>query len=248
MSSPQSRNRLRTAHPPDATARKRAAASAPTTSIDRRRQLLRFAVVTVVAVTAFSLMGWSVLRDTDGGSDEATTSGGVGSSLAAVSGLGVAQTPPWPVPADTRTRATKAGLPLGAMGTAEHYHAHLDVLVNGQPIPVPANIGVDQTTGTMTYLHTHTPDGLLHIEAGTSGQLFTLGQLFTQWNVRLSAAQLGSLRTGDGNALRLLVDGKPVTGNPALARLRPHQQLTLVFGPPEQKVNVPDSYDFAPGE
>ena len=250
MSAPpngRGRTRPRTGHPQDAArGARREAELSEAARADQRRQ--RLSVVAVVAVAALGLVAWSVLRTSDTGSDQTTTSPGGGASLAAVSGLGAAQAPPWPVPDDTRARATKAGLPLGAMGMAEHYHAHLDVLVNGQPVPVPANLGVDQTTGAMTYLHTHTPDGLLHVEAGTSGQPFTLGQLFTQWNVRLSADQVGSLRAGDGNALRLFVNGKQVTGNPALARLRPQQQLTLVYGPAGQKVDVPDSYDFAPGE
>lgn len=36
----------------------------------------------------------------------------------------------------TRCRAS------GPMGTADHYHAQLDVFVDGKPTPVPADIGV----------------------------------------------------------------------------------------------------------
>ena len=140
-----------------------------------------------------------------------------------------------------------AGLPLGAMGTAEHYHVHLDVLVNGKAITVPANIGVDPSSGQMSYLHTHTPDGIVHIEAGRAGEPFTLGQLFTEWNVRLTATQLGALKTGGDNTLALYVNGKKVAGDPALLRLRAHQQIALLYGPSGQKVTVPGSYDFPPG-
>jgi len=131
---------------------------------------------------------------------------------------------------------------------AEHYHVHLDVLVDGKPIAVPANLGVDPSTGEMSYLHTHTPDGVVHIEAGRSGQPFTLGQLFTEWDVRLSATQVGGLKATGGKELTLYVDGKLVPGDPALLRLRPHQQITLVYGPAGQRVDVPESYPFAPGE
>lgn len=168
--------------------------------------------------------------------------------MAAVSGHGAEAAPPWPAPRDVQARAAKAGLPLGAMGTAEHYHVHLDILVDGKPVSVPANIGVDPTTGAMSYLHTHTPDGLVHIEAGTRGQPFTLGQLFTQWDVRLAPTRLGGLRAGGGNRLAVYVNGKQVGGDPALVRLRPRQQITLVYGPADQEVDVPSSYHFAPGQ
>ncbi|MGH8971332.1 MAG: hypothetical protein ACRDV1_15440, partial [Actinomycetes bacterium] len=163
------------------------------------------------------------------------------------SGQGVAVAPPWPAPTDVPARAAKAGLPLGPMGTAEHYHVHLDILVDGKPVRVPANIGVDQAGGTMSYLHTHTSDGIVHIEAGETGQPFTLGQLFTQWDVRLTADRLGGLRAGGGTTLTAYVNGSRVPGDPALLRLRPHQQVTLLYGPAGQQVDVPDSYDFPPG-
>lgn len=113
--------------------------------------------------------------------------------LAKVSGLGAIAPPPWSAPSDTKTRVAAAGLRLGQMGTAEHYHAHLDLVVDGHVVPIPPGIGVDPSSGEMSALHTHTPDGVLHIESGRKGQPFTLGQLFTLWNVKLTATQLGSL-------------------------------------------------------
>jgi hypothetical protein len=164
------------------------------------------------------------------------------------SGLGAEQVPPWPAPADVSARAEKAGLPLGPMGTAEHYHAHLDVLVNGRPIQVPANIGVDPASGLMSALHTHAPNGVVHVEAGRRGQSFTLGQLFTEWNVRLTATQVGGLKATGDTTLTLYVNGRAVPGDPAMLRLVPHQQIALVYGPAGQKVDVPGSYQFGPGE
>lgn len=53
------------------------------------------------------------------------------------------------------------------MGTADHYHPHLRIIINGNEVPVPANIGVDPATGAMSALHTHETDGTIHIEADT---------------------------------------------------------------------------------
>ena len=101
---------------------------------------------------------------------------------------------------------------LGREGTGEHFHAHVDISVDGEPVPVPVNVGVDPASGGMSAMHTHSPDGLIHIEAATKGQSYTIGQLFTQWNVRLSSTQIGSLTTGSENTLSAYVDGKEVDG------------------------------------
>ena len=209
-----------------------------------RTQLLLAGIVGLLLVAGAAY--WATRSNTN---PTATPPGSdAASDLAAVSGKGAAILPPWPAPADVPARATAAGLPLGAMGMAEHYHLHVDVLVNGEAVPVPANIGVDPSSGAMSYLHTHTPDGLVHIEAGTNGQPFTLGQLFTEWNVRLTPTQIGGLTATEGNTLTLYVNGKQVPGDPAQLRLASHQQVALVYGPAGQKVDVPATYDFAPGE
>jgi hypothetical protein len=208
----------------------------------RRRQLwLRLGIVAAVLL----LGGGLALLLLPGGDDTTSTAS---DDLAAVSGLGAQQVPPWPAPTDTTARAKLAGLALGAMGTAEHYHVHLDVLANGQSVPVPVNIGVDGASGAMSYVHTHEAGGLVHIEAGRAGQPFTLGQLFTQWDVRLSTTQIGGLKTDADNTLTAYVDGKKVSGDPAQLRLAAHQQIAVVYGPAGQTVKVPSSYDFAPGD
>ena len=88
----------------------------------------------------------------------------------------------------------------------------------------------------------------MHIEAARAGQPFTLGQLFTEWNVRLTSTQMGALKATGNNTLTTYVNGQKVPGNPASLRLASHQQITLVYGPAGQQIEVPDSYDFGPGE
>ncbi len=165
-------------------------------------------------------------------------------ALATVSGTGAAVPPPWETPTDTKARVAAAGLTLGQMGTAEHYHAHLDLRVNGRTLRVPPGIGVDATSGEMSALHTHSFDGVLHVEAGRKGQPFTLGQLFTEWNVKLSATQLGSLNTTATKHLVLYVNGLKRTDDPALLRLEPDQQIALAFGTPATTADLPTAFDF----
>lgn len=135
--------------------------------------------------------------------------------------------PPWPAPTDVPQRVAAAGLDLGPMGMAEHYHLQLQVVVDGAEVPVPANIGVDPATGAMSALHTHTADGEVHIEADVAGEVFTLAQLFTQWGVQLGADRIGGARTKVGEAVTVIGNGKPYTGDPAELRLEPNEQIVV---------------------
>jgi hypothetical protein len=58
---------------------------------------------------------------------------------------------------------------LSAEGAAEHFHAHLDIFVDGKPVAVPADIGFsfapDGKPAGISALHTHDESGIIHIEA-----------------------------------------------------------------------------------
>jgi hypothetical protein len=49
---------------------------------------------------------------------------------------------------------------------AYHVHAHLAIFIEGQPVTVPANIGIHATC--IAWLHTHATDGVIHVEAPAS--------------------------------------------------------------------------------
>lgn len=135
--------------------------------------------------------------------------------------------PPWPAPADVPARVASAGLDLGPMGMAEHYHPRLRIIIDGEDVPIPANIGVDPSTGAMSAVHTHETDGTIHIEADTEGEAFTLGQLFTQWGVALSRTQIGGVTASDGQPVNVTSNGNPVAGAPSDLRLEPDQMIVL---------------------
>lgn len=138
--------------------------------------------------------------------------------------------PPWPAPTDVPARVAAAGLDLGPMGMAEHYHPNLRVVINGDEVPVPPNIGVDPATGAMSAVHTHEGDGTIHIEADTVGEVFTLGQVFLQWGVELTSTQIGGVETQADQEVTLTSNGKPVTGDPMELRLEPEQEIVLELG------------------
>ena len=88
---------------------------------------------------------------------------------------------------------------------AFHVHARLTVFVNGTARQIPAAIGIapplgiDQKPNGMffinngscfAWLHTHTPDGIIHIESPIQRQ-FTLGDFFDVWGQPLGPDLLG---------------------------------------------------------
>lgn len=135
--------------------------------------------------------------------------------------------PPWPAPADVAARVAAAGLDLGPMGTAEHYHPRLSIVIDGRQVPLAPDIGVDPSTGAMSAVHTHEGDGTIHVEADTVGERFTLGQLFTQWGVALTSTQIGGAAAAPGEEVEVSSNGVPVPGDPADLQLEPDQQIEL---------------------
>jgi hypothetical protein len=187
---------------------------------------MKLHVLTALALSAtLALAGCST--DPDITAPATGTSSSAGTGEPSLDGTSM---PPWPAPTDVPARVAQAGLDLGPMGTAEHYHPRLQVVIDGTEVPVPANIGVDPATGAMSAVHTHEGDGTIHIEADTVGEEFTLGQLFTQWGVKLSGTQIGGVKAEAGARVEVTSNGRPVTGNPVDLRLEPDQQIVVSLG------------------
>lgn len=154
----------------------------------------------------------------------------------------------WRAPADASAAVRAAGLPmLGEEKLAVHYHAHVDVIVNGQHIPVPAELGVDEARHLISPLHTHDGTGVVHIESATDVP-FTLGQLFQEWGQPLTAERVGPVTLTAGQALRVYRNGQLVASDPGALRLGSHDEIVVWVGPADQQPQVPASYAFPPGE
>ena len=162
--------------------------------------------------------------------------------------VGADTAPPWPAPADASAAVAAAGLPmLTAEGTVEHIHVHLDVLVDGHPVSVPADIGIDRNRGRISSLHTHDSSGVIHIESPTKRE-FSLGEFFSEWQVSLTSDNIGGLHSGDGKVLRVFVNGTPRPGNPAAITFAAHDEIAIVYGTPQPGETPPASYTFPPGD
>ena len=224
-----------------ASARERVAAARAAERRRKRRRILVATAVAAVTVVAGGTLAVAAARGSGhGGGHDGT--GGAGRPTPAAAG------PSWPRPDDTADRGRAIGLSVAPMeGTARHFHTHLDILVDGRPVAVPAGLGIAPSGREMSELHTHDTTGILHIEAPTTGKRYVLGQLFTEWNVRLDATDLGELRTGDGRTLTAYVDGRKQSGDPATIELTAHREIAMVYGPAGAQPKVPSAYHFDPG-
>lgn len=121
-----------------------------------------------------------------------------------------------------------------AEGQVAHYHAQLDIYVDGRQVQVPESIGIRQTC--LYALHTHDTSGLLHIESPTA-RTYTLGNFFAIWGQPLSQTQLLGHPVDATHTLVVETfdaHGTPtmVTGDPRKIVLAAHQTIYLLYNSP----------------
>jgi hypothetical protein len=143
-------------------------------------------------------------------------------------------------PGTTQT-GTVDGIQCGSTEQlAYHVHAHLSMYVNGAPRALPGGIGIPGSTVQQTsqgpeavggqciyWLHTHAPDGVIHIESPTQ-RIYTLGDFFDEWHQPLSPSGVA----GSSGKVTAFVNGKQWTKNPRLVPLDPHAVIQLDLGAP----------------
>jgi hypothetical protein len=157
--------------------------------------------------------------------------------------------PPWSAnQSKLQLRLRAIGLdPLTAEGQVVHIHQHLDVFVDGDPVEVPANLGIDAQGAFIAALHTHDTTGIMHVESPTAST-FSLGQFFAVWGVRLSKSCIGGDCAGGGKQLRAWVNGEPVDADPTRIVLAEKQEIVLAYGTAAQEPKpVPATYAFPAG-
>jgi hypothetical protein len=145
-------------------------------------------------------------------------------------------------PASTTTQGTTVdGIQCAPVEQlAYHIHSHLQVYVNGQPRVLPAAIGMLGPVAQQTaygpfygaqqciyWLHTHTTDGVIHIESPTK-RIYTLGNFFDEWHQPLSPTQVASVK----GKVTAFLNGKAWKGDPRTIPLLPHASVQLDVGSP----------------
>jgi hypothetical protein len=119
-------------------------------------------------------------------------------------------------------------------GQRVHIHQHLAIFDHGAPVAVPAYIGIPEIARCIYWLHTHTPDGIIHIEAPVD-RSFTLGDFFAVWGQPLERQRVANATVRRGEKVRVWLDGKVFVGEPATIPLEPHTDIVIQVGPPYTK-------------
>jgi hypothetical protein len=166
---------------------------------------------------------------------------------------------PWAAPANPLALTRRAGLvPETHEFVNFHVHAHLDVFVNGEPVTVPAAIGVEiddpavkrfeASDGSTAYggisppcakpcispLHTHSTDGVLHTEA-KENRPNTLGEFFVEWDVRLDDRCVGGYCRSQA-PIAYYVDGNVYDGDPREITIEDKREIAIVIGSPPDAI------------
>ncbi|MGI8832990.1 MAG: hypothetical protein ACR2IS_10185, partial [Nitrososphaeraceae archaeon] len=122
-----------------------------------------------------------------------------------------------PIAAAARVLGIVFGIQTSEQGMARakmvmHIHPQLSVMVNGQPIIVPENVGIDKTLWKdhsldkygmqgMSPLHTHDSSGTIHVESSVNRD-YTLGEFLDVWS---------GLDTGEGKLLKVTANDQPIS-------------------------------------
>ena len=109
---------------------------------------------------------------------------------------------------------------------AFHTHTHLDVFIDGNPHPLPANVGI-MVDKCLYWLHVHSNDGIIHEEAPRS-MTFTLGQLMDIWNQTVPDNLLSSSLST--KPISVYINGMKVEQQYRDVILSSREQITLVIG------------------
>lgn len=140
--------------------------------------------------------------------------------------------PNWPAPGNSRVEklANSARLTvLPEEGVKEHIHSHLSVMLNGESVTVPANIGINTQRHLYSEIHTHDVSGILHVESSMP-RPFYLRQAFAEWDVSLSAHGIERFKDkAYGVKVLTFVDRKPYAGDLRKLELKNKQDISIAI-------------------
>jgi hypothetical protein len=131
---------------------------------------------------------------------------------------------------------------------AYHIHAHLAVFDDGRLYALPAGVGIPGSQAEQSqygpvavggkcyfWLHTHTSDGVIHVESPTR-TIYTLGDFFGVWRQPLTADRIAALH----GKVSAFVNGQPWRKSVQAIPLLPHEDIQLEIGEPAPPIVTVD--------
>jgi hypothetical protein len=149
---------------------------------------------------------------------------------------------------------------------ASHYHAHLQIFVNGAQYAIPTDVGRQSVTQCFYWLHTHPIDGdagVIHIES-PDNRSYTVKQFFDIWGQTFTTTNLLGHKVDATHKLTAYVYNPdqqppdptqpfvvtppsnlaPYTGDPTKITLKPHELVVLEYN----STVPPPAWTFIAGE
>ena len=161
--------------------------------------------------------------------------------------------------ADTTTTASGTGAfpyPCNneTNGLALHIHPWLRIVIEGQNVTIPADIGL--VNGCEEPTHTHDTSGIIHVESPDATGQYTLGGFFQVWSATYASITINGtnhpivfnstdilgFRADSTHKIVLLVDGKPSTDYGSLILNSLDYCSASTTGPPCYPTAVGDPY------
>jgi hypothetical protein len=154
--------------------------------------------------------------------------------------------PPWSNNTDQLpARLAALDLPqLSDTAGALHHHVQMYIYVDGNPVVIPANIGLSSQAASP--LHTHDTTGLVHVESADPNFQPVLGQFMDVWGPYFTNTCLGDQCNQGNKQLRVFLNGQPYVGDPTLMPLTDLTAVVITFGTEAQLPNpIPSSFQTA---
>ncbi len=127
------------------------------------------------------------------------------------------------------------GIPCDtAEGALLHFHPHVAISDHGKPVVIPEDVGRPLATPCLYWIHTHTPDGIVHIESPRY-RTFKLGEFFDIWAQPLSRTNVAGAKVRKGEKVMVWVAGRLYPGDPRKIELAQHLDIDIAVGPPYKR-------------
>jgi len=155
--------------------------------------------------------------------------------------------------------APPPGLPFpcaGSEGTVLHEHPYLQIVINGQNVPIPAEIGILSSGSCFQPIHTHDASGIIHVESPDTTTQYTLGEFFQIWSatyhtvtingtsrpIVFNSTDILGFKADSTHSVVLLVDGKPSSAYGSLVLNSLDYCSASTTGPPCSPTAVGNPY------
>ena len=117
-----------------------------------------------------------------------------------------------------------------------HIHVHFTIYINGKELTIPTGIGIPTDNTCLYWMHTHTDDGIIHIEAPQKLHNLALDDFMTLWQQGFATLNFPQ-EMMQASGWQIFVNGKPFNGvvkSPLLTEvtLQPHDAITMEYGSP----------------